>query len=503
MPPTACRPTPRRRRGRGLVAAFLTLSCVVGAAAGAGAATAAEPRDIQGFACPTDRIASPFVDTAGNVHRFAIDCLATHGITTGTTPERYSPGAQVTRGQMATFLYRILDTSGVEMDTADRGFTDVRGNVHEKAINGIASIRVAQGTSPTTFSPDAPITRAQFATLLVGAVTRTGAFMDIGPDAFGDDDGNVHEVYINALATNGISVGVVPGRYDPSGKVHRDAMASFLMRAVDFGIENGGVASPFEDHVRLTAMTPDQVSNGAGGEADATGTGRVWTIGQPDVVCVAMVTREVGSGVDSVEMGAYLARGSRGAEGEVLVELPPATPANHLPFEAAHGSMARCVRAHPDVVSDVVQRPEGLYLGLATFEHAEAIRGQLGAVDQELVAGLTGAAEVPGPGDPDGTGTAAVTTTTQADHLCWSLDVERIGTATAAHIHTGAAGVAGPPVVTLAPAPGADGLVAWCTAGVDPAVVAAVEATPAGHYVNVHTGMHPDGAVRGQLGRAS
>ena len=500
MSPTTRRAEARRRR-RSLVASSLVLSSVLAAGAGAGAVTvaAAEARDIGGFACPADRISSPFTDTGGNVHEDAIDCLSTYGITTGTTPTHYSPGTQVTRGQMATFLYRILDTSGVEMDTADRGFTDVGGNVHEKAINGIASIRVANGTTPTTFSPDAPITRAQFATLLAGAIVRTGAFMDIGPDAFDDDDGNIHEPYIDALATNGISVGVAPGRYDPNGNVRRDAMASFLMRAVDFGIEHGGVTSFFEDDERLTAMTPEQVSNGTGGEADATGSGRVWTIGQPDVVCMAMVTRDIGSGVDNVEMGAYLARGARGAEGEVLVEFPPPTPADHIPFEAAHASVARCVHAHPDVVSDVVQRPEGLYLGLATFEHPEAIRGQLGAVDQELVADLTGAAVVPGPGDPDGVGAATVTTTSQADHLCWTLEVEGVDTASAAHVHTGAEGVSGPPVVTLAPTPADDGLVAWCTAGVDPAVLAAIEASPATHHVDVHTSTHPNGAIRGQL----
>jgi hypothetical protein len=360
-------------------------------------------------------------------------------------------------------------------------------------------VRVARGTSATTFSPNAPVSRAQFATLLVHTLATTGIGVEIGPDAFDDDAGNLHEMMIDALAHNGIAAGVGPRRFDPNGQVRRDAMASFVMRGVDFGLELGGIRSAFEEHHRLAAMTPGQVSNGTGGEPDASGTGGIWTIGQPDVVCFTMYGREIGSGRDNVEAGAYLARGARGTDGEILVDLPPPTPANNHPFSAAQTSSAGCVKVHPDTVSEVVQRPEGLYLGLATFEYAEALRGQLGAIDRELTANLTGAEVVPGPGDPDGVGRAVLTTTTQPDQLCWSLDVARVGTVTAARIHTGASGANGPAVVTLAPGPGADGVVAWCTAGVDPAVVTAMEAAPRNHHVQLATTERPSGALRGQL----
>lgn len=62
---------------------------------------------------------------------------------------------------------------------------------------------------------------------------------------------------------------------------------------------------------------------------------------------------------------------------------------------------------------------------------------------------LTGSAEVPGPGDSDGTGSATVTVNVSKKQVCYEISVSGIGTPTAAHIHEGITGVAGPPVVTL------------------------------------------------------
>ena len=110
---------------------------------------------------------------------------------------------------------------------------------------------------------------------------------------------------------------------------------------------------------------------------------------------------------------------------------------------------------------------------------------------------MTGAAERPGPGDPDGTGTADIRVEPANGRLCWRLFAQQIDPATAAHIHRGAAGTAGPPVVTLTP-PAADGRSEGC-APIDPALAA--ELTLRGHdfYLNVHNSAFPAGAIRGQL----
>jgi CHRD domain len=110
---------------------------------------------------------------------------------------------------------------------------------------------------------------------------------------------------------------------------------------------------------------------------------------------------------------------------------------------------------------------------------------------------LTGAAEVPGPGDPDGTGTASVTVRPGIAEVCYTLEVEGIEPATAAHVHFGEAGTAGPVVVTLeAPS---DGDSAGC-APASRRLVAQIFAHPERYYVNVHNAEYPAGALRGQLG---
>ena len=120
------------------------------------------------------------------------------------------------------------------------------------------------------------------------------------------------------------------------------------------------------------------------------------------------------------------------------------------------------------------------------------------AVTQGMTASMTGAQEVPGPGDTDGSGTAEITIVDATDNVCYDLNVRNIGPATAAHIHRGARGVAGPPVVTLeAPTDGgSEGCISAPGALADE-----IEANPAAFYVNVHNAEFPDGAVRGQLQR--
>ena len=118
---------------------------------------------------------------------------------------------------------------------------------------------------------------------------------------------------------------------------------------------------------------------------------------------------------------------------------------------------------------------------------------------QPFTTTLLGANEVPGPGDPDGSGTAKITINRGTGEICWSISVEDITLpATGAHIHPGAAGVAGPVIVPLS-SPDATGLSSGCTA-VDRELAKDIAKNPADYYVNVHTSDFPGGALRGQLG---
>lgn len=111
------------------------------------------------------------------------------------------------------------------------------------------------------------------------------------------------------------------------------------------------------------------------------------------------------------------------------------------------------------------------------------------AAETTLKSTLTGAA---------GSGSATIKVDPAKGQVCYELEVKDIGTPVAAHIHKGAAGTNGPPVVGLdAPA---SGKASGCKdASTD--IANALIADPAGYYVNVHTAAAPGGAVRGQLSK--
>jgi hypothetical protein len=134
-------------------------------------------------------------------------------------------------------------------------------------------------------------------------------------------------------------------------------------------------------------------------------------------------------------------------------------------------------------------------VGTASAEHR-------GGAGHHLTATLKGLSEVPGPGDPDGTGTASIQLQPGAQRVCFTLQVSGIILpAIAAHIHVGATGVAGPVIVTLAP-PGSTGTSSGCV-NTPQSTVLAILSNPAGYYVNVHTTDFPNGALRGQLATSS
>ena len=131
-------------------------------------------------------------------------------------------------------------------------------------------------------------------------------------------------------------------------------------------------------------------------------------------------------------------------------------------------------------------------IGLGDVAPAEADHGR-----RVLATRLSGAEEFPGPGDPDGSGFAAMVVDVGRGRICYALAVHRITPAVMAHIHEAPAGAAGPIVVNLdAPA---RGFSANCAA-VDEALAAEIAASPDQFYVNVHTADFTAGAVRGQLG---
>ena len=118
--------------------------------------------------------------------------------------------------------------------------------------------------------------------------------------------------------------------------------------------------------------------------------------------------------------------------------------------------------------------------------------------DDELALALTGAVEVPGPGDLDAAGTAVVVLVDERGEVCVEIAVDGLDQPTAAHLHEAVAGSAGDVVLGLpAPSDGQGSVDACVSAAAD--VLDRLRGDPTGFYVNVHSAAFPDGALRGQL----
>ncbi|MEM9203597.1 MAG: S-layer homology domain-containing protein, partial [Actinomycetota bacterium] len=124
-------------------------------------------RQITGDAC--DAGVSSFTDVSASSYAARdVGCLVSLGVTTGTSATTYAPDAVVTREQMAAFLSRLYrQITGDACDAGSSSFTDVAASSY--AVRDVECLRVlgvTTGTSATTYSPNAAVTREQMAAFL-------------------------------------------------------------------------------------------------------------------------------------------------------------------------------------------------------------------------------------------------------------------------------------------------------------------------------------------------
>ncbi|MEX0868837.1 MAG: S-layer homology domain-containing protein [Nitriliruptoraceae bacterium] len=185
--------------------------------------------------CPDGlEVPSSFKDVRpGSPHTAMVDCLATRGLVRGRSSAQFNPAADVSRGQMASFLVRLLDDADVALpEDPDDAFDDDDGTTHEDAINRLAAAGLITGADGEV-RPNRALTREQMATLLVRALEAAGLSLETGLDYFTDDAGSVHEGSINRAAAAGIATGRSVLAYEPHERLNRAQLATFLARALD------------------------------------------------------------------------------------------------------------------------------------------------------------------------------------------------------------------------------------------------------------------------------
>lgn len=166
-----------------------------------------------------------------DVNRFdyfydAVKWAVDHDITSGTGRFTFSPNAACTRAQTVTFLWRA--TGSPRPVSTVNPFTDVHyGDYFYQAVLWAVENGITMGTSATTFSPDATVTRAQVVTFLWRANGQPAAwnsgFTDVRADAY----------YAKAVAwavQNGITTGTGFGVFSPDAACTRAQIVTFLYR---------------------------------------------------------------------------------------------------------------------------------------------------------------------------------------------------------------------------------------------------------------------------------
>ena len=88
--------------------------------------------------------------------------MVSEGVTTGTSDTTFSPDRELTRVEVAAFLWRLANRP----DAAAHSFVDVLSGWQQGPVSWMASTGIATGTSDSTFSPDGTLTRAELITFL-------------------------------------------------------------------------------------------------------------------------------------------------------------------------------------------------------------------------------------------------------------------------------------------------------------------------------------------------
>ena len=188
-----------------------------GGSGGSGGAPApAEPAKPAFPDVPAD---SPYADAI----RWAVE----QGITTGKTATTFDPNGTCTRGQAVTFLWRAAGSPEPKGSTMP--FTDVAsGSYCEKAVLWAVENGITNGTTETTFSPNAGCTRAQIVALICRSQQGTPAAGDL---PFTDAPAWAYDA-IAWSYQQGIVKGTTETTFSPNALCTRGQIVTFLYRAL-------------------------------------------------------------------------------------------------------------------------------------------------------------------------------------------------------------------------------------------------------------------------------
>ena len=171
---------------------------------------------------------NPFKDVKRNAYYDAILWANANGITNGKTEDTFAPDDGCTRAQIVTFLYRAAGSP--EVKNVNNPFADVsESSVYYKAIMWAVEKGITKGTTDTTFSPNAVCTRAQIVVFLYRASGDDASNLKL---RFTDVPANAWCAEAVAWAVSkGITNGTTATTFSPNATCTRAQAVTFIYRA--------------------------------------------------------------------------------------------------------------------------------------------------------------------------------------------------------------------------------------------------------------------------------
>ena len=167
-----------------------------------------------------------FTDVTAAWQREPVAWLVGNGITTGVSPTSFRPDASLTRAQAATMIWRLAGSP--TPPAAAPTFVDVpAGSYYEDAVRWMALHGITTGTGGNRFSPAAAATRAEFVTFLWRLVDQPTADASI---PFVDLTAAWQTDPIRWAATAEVTTGISASRFAPDAMVTRGQAAALLAR---------------------------------------------------------------------------------------------------------------------------------------------------------------------------------------------------------------------------------------------------------------------------------
>lgn len=174
---------------------------------------------------------NPFTDIDGHWAYDEILKAYEAGLVSGTTATTFSPETSVTRGMFVTLLYRL---SGEPAANGSNPFTDVpAGKYYTNAVVWAYGNGVVNGTSDTTFSPDAPVTRQDLVTMLYRYAQFAGMDTSASASLSSFADSGSVAGYAQAAMEWAVGAGIMQGsngKLTPLAYTTRAQAAAILVR---------------------------------------------------------------------------------------------------------------------------------------------------------------------------------------------------------------------------------------------------------------------------------